>query len=117
MAHIYILEDDIDAAEVYAMALESAGHEVVESRASFATTPRSRKTPPDVMILDERLGALSGTSFIPKIRKAFPSVRILLLTADPDAVREATERGADAAHEKPITLAKLVSEVVRLTTD
>jgi DNA-binding response OmpR family regulator len=106
MARILIVEDEADQAELFRLAIESGGHEVVGLGTDL---PPSANFPGvDLVVLDERLEGRSGTALIPRIRAQFPSARILILSADPDAVDDAVARGADAGKIKPVPLTQLV---------
>ena len=109
MARIVVIEDEVDQAELYRMALEDAGHEVV-------LLDEVRHVAGDVrlVILDERLGGRSGSALIPTIRGRWPSSRILILTADPDVAEAAVEKGADEGRMKPLRLSQLVAGVEAL---
>ena len=64
MATVLILEDDPDLAELYRRSLADAGHRVV----GVEGHPRDvlgRPEAPDLIILDERLGAISGLRALP----------------------------------------------------
>jgi len=114
MGRVLIIEDEIDQAELYRMALEGAGHEIVGLMAYFEE-PKLRQTKaPDLVILDERLGGRSGSALIPNIRKSFPDARILILTADPDVAESAVKIGADDGRMKPLPMAQLVGRVAEL---
>jgi DNA-binding response OmpR family regulator len=111
MTRVLIIEDEIDQAELYRMALEGAGHQVVGIADDLSERGLKSGAPPELVILDERLGRRSGSALIPRLRGAFPGIRILILTADPDVVERASELGADRARLKPLPLAQLVAEV------
>ena len=106
MARIVVIEDDPDQAELYRMALEGAGHEVV-----LLDDVRDVAGEVHAVILDERLGGRSGSALIPRIRGNWPSARILILTADPDVAESAVEKGADEGRMKPLRLSQLVAGV------
>lgn len=110
LARILIVEDEIDQAELYRMALEHAGHEVVGAGGDLDLALRAGEKP-DLIILDERLRGRSGTAFIPTLRKTYPAARILLVTADPDAAEAAPQHGADRGVRKPVPLAQLVMHI------
>jgi DNA-binding response OmpR family regulator len=109
MPKILILEDDPDIAELYRQGLALAGYEVV----GISADPLSAMAgpAPDVILLDERLGPLSGSRAIPDLRRAFPGARIVLATADEDAAERARARGADGVEAKPFPLARLVRDL------
>ena len=109
MARIVVIEDEADQAELYRMALEGAGHEVV-----LLDDLRNVGGDVHAVILDERLGGRSGSALIPSIRGRWPVARILILTADPDVAEAAVEKGADEGRMKPIRLSQLVAGVEAL---
>ena len=112
MAKILILEDDPDIAELYRQCLVGAGYEVV----GIGADPLSAMAgpAPDVILLDERLGPLSGSRAIPDLRRAFPAARIVLATADEDAAERGRARGADGVETKPFTLDRLIRDLAAL---
>jgi len=73
------------------------------------SSKRRKETPPDLVLLDERLRGYSGTAFIPEIRALFPSAAVFLVSADPDAAELGKVRGADEARMKPLSLADLTT--------
>lgn len=109
MPKILILEDDPDIAEMYRQRLVGAGYEVV----GIGADPLSAMAgpAPDVILLDERLGPLSGSRAIPDLRRAFPGARILLATADEEAAERGLSRGADEVEPKPFTLDRLLRDL------
>lgn len=112
MPKVLILEDDPDIAELYRLCLVNAGYDVV---GVGADPVRAMSGPaPDVILLDERLGLESGTRAIPGLRRAFPSARIVLATADADAADRARARGADDVETKPFSLDRLVRDLGEL---
>lgn len=109
MARIVVIEDEADQAELYRMALEAAGHEIV-----ILDDFQSVAGDVHLVILDERLRGRSGSALIPRIRESWPGARILILTADPDVAEAAVEKGADEGRMKPLRLAQLVTGVEAL---
>lgn len=106
MARIVVIEDETDQAELYRLALQDAGHQIV-----ICDEGRPVEGPVGVIILDERLGSRSGSALIPRLRREHPAARILMLTADPDVAESAVEKGADLGRMKPLRLAQLVADV------
>lgn len=116
---ILILEDEADVCDIYRLVLEDAGYEVAAVFGDPASAVRwGRSTPPpappDLVILDERLGRESGTMFLPVLKGLFPNARFLLATADPDVAAAAVRQGADAAQEKPFPVQDLLRTVADL---
>lgn len=116
MARVLILEDDPDLAELYRRSLADAGHHVL----GVEGDPRELRVHPlqerpDLIILDERLGAASGLSAVPELRHAYPGARVLLATADREAAEGVDRQSADLVVMKPFTLSRLLSDVKTLT--
>lgn len=51
---------------------------------------------PDLLLLQWRLDGGSGTDLVPRLRRLFPGLRIVALSAQPEARRPALGAGADA---------------------
>lgn len=117
MARVLVIDDEIDLCELYRLALESGGHEIVGifDRVPPSRAREAKARDPEVIILDERLGLASGLSFLADLRGRYPGASILLASADPDAVASAVGQGADAAMKKPFPMADLIEAVYRLT--
>jgi DNA-binding response OmpR family regulator len=118
MARILILEDESDLGELYRIVLGDLGHDVY---GPFAD-PReplwhAQGGQIDLILLDERLGLLSGSAYIERFRSAFPSAKIALVSADPDAVDLGLGRGADSVLKKPVPIARLLEVIESLLTE
>jgi DNA-binding response OmpR family regulator len=113
MANILIVEDEGDIAELYRLFLQSEGHTVVGVYAdpNEALGEAGRRAAPDLVILDERLGGRSGSAYLPDFRAAFRGSKVLLVSADPDAVRDAERTGFDEGKRKPVTLRHLLENI------
>ena len=116
MARILVIEDNTDLAELYRLSLEGAGHEVlgVFDEPEVALAWSDPGVPADLVILDERLGNRSGSTYVEPFRRVFPAARFLLVSADPDAVELAARRGFDEAKRKPVTLSHMVENIREL---
>lgn len=117
MGRIVIVEDEADIVSIYRMTLERAGHvivAVVSEAAGLAGDLTTTFAGADVAIVDERLGEVSGTSYLPAMRAANPALRILVATADPEALQRARAMGADEIRKKPFPLRQLREDVERL---
>ena len=113
MARILVIEDNVDLGEIYRLSLEAAGHEVlgVFEEPDLALASSDPGLPADLVILDERLGGLSGSAFVEPLRRIFPLARFLLVSADPDACEAARHRGFDEAKRKPVTISHMVENI------
>lgn len=116
MARVVVIEDNEDLAEVYRLALVSAGHEVlgVYDEPEPALRGADPARPADLVLLDERLGGRSGSAFLAPLRQAHPGARFLLVSADPEAVAAAPRRGFDGARRKPLPILEILEKVREL---
>ena len=78
--------------------------------------PAVAEAQPDVVIVDEMTWSATAVARISEIRRAVPSTKIIVLTAESDAdwIGDAVRSGADAAIAKtvqPTTLGLLVREI------
>jgi len=116
MARILIFEDETDIAELYRLELEDRGHEVLGIHADPEEVLQPREgmlllQNPDMILLDERLGSLSGVKYLKKLRKLFPTARVLVVSADPDALERGLSNGADGVAKKPLLLKRLAQDI------
>ena len=119
MARILIFEDEADIAELYRLELEDRGHQVLGIHADpqDVLEPKdglSLLLSPDLILLDERLGSESGVKYLRKLRRSFPGARILVVSADPDALERGLAGGADGVAQKPLLLKRLAQDIERV---
>jgi DNA-binding NarL/FixJ family response regulator len=77
--------------------------------------PAIRETDPDVVLLDVRMPELDGLTCLDRIRKHYPDVTVVMLSAaaEPEVVEEARRRGASAYAMKTIAPLDLPAIVQR----
>jgi DNA-binding response OmpR family regulator len=119
MHRILIIEDELDVADLYRIVLEGEGYQVAgvfaDPREALAWAEGTvAGEAPGLLIVDERLGGISGTAYLSELKEAFPPARILVATADPEAAAGAVGLGADLAIVKPFTLDRLRESVAAL---
>jgi signal transduction histidine kinase len=109
---VLLVDDNVDAATMLAMLLESAGHEVSVEHSSLAALSRAPSMRPDVCLLDIGLPDLDGYALARRLR-AEPAMGATVLVAvtgygqqsDRDAARGA---GFDHHFTKPVDSTALV---------
>ncbi len=109
---VLLVDDNVDAATMLAMLLESVGHEVAVEHSSVAALARAPSMQPDVCLLDIGLPDLDGYELARRLR-AEPSAGAPVLVAvtgygqqsDRDAARGA---GFDHHFTKPVDSSALV---------
>ena len=108
---VMVVDDNVDAAQVMAMYIGGAGHEVVVEHDPFAALERAPRFAPEVCLLDIGLPGMDGHELARRLR-ALPQTANALLVAvtgygqaqDRDASQEA---GFDHHLVKPVDMAAL----------
>ena len=109
---VMVVDDNVDAAEMLAMFLETTGHQVAIEHHALEVIERAQAAPPDVFLLDIGLPDLDGYALARQIR-AVPKLAGAVLVAitgygDEQARQEASAAGFDHHFVKPIETARLM---------
>jgi two-component system response regulator GlrR len=110
-AHLLLVDDDDDLLRLLSMRLTANGYRVTAVGSAEAAVTRLSMELPRLVISDIRLPDRDGMWLFQEIRRSYPALPVILLTAHgtiPDAV-EATTLGAYAYLTKPFD-AKLLLE-------
>lgn len=110
-AHLLLVDDDDDLLRLLSMRLSANGYRVTAVGSAEAALTRMSMELPRLVISDIRLPERDGMWLFQEIRRSYPALPVILLTAHgtiPDAV-EATTLGAYAYLTKPFD-AKLLLE-------
>ena len=111
---ILIVDDDPDIVLVLVSLLEEAGYDVsTAERTEELARLTEGGAPPDLIVLDRHLSGLDGSQVARqlKARETNRQIPILMLSAHPDAGREAQAAGADGFLPKPFDLDVLLKTV------
>lgn len=114
-SRILVVEDETDLAELVAINLRGAGHDVTvvhDGKSALAEVQRSQ---PDLLVLDVMLPDISGIEVCRRLRRSAQTVRVpvIMLTARTDEVDRVVgfEVGADDYVPKPFSPRELVLRV------
>jgi len=115
MAHILVVEDDLDIAELLAHYLTGAGHVVERLASGRDVLPRLRREPVDLVILDIMLPGLDGLRVCGAMRSdpATAGIPVIMLTARGEEADRISglELGADDYVTKPFSPKELTARV------
>ncbi len=114
---ILLIDDERNVDRLLTLVLEADGHEVVSAEGSAGALRHMQKSVFDIAFLDLRLGSEDGLEVLLQLRRADPTMRVVLTTAYasiPTAV-EAMRRGAADYLPKPFTPEEVRLVVERLT--
>lgn len=120
MNKILIVEDDVSIREGIKDFLQSEGFLVDSSEDGAQALEFVKKHTPDLVVLDLSLPILTGESVCKTIKKEYPSIPVIILTAknQSDDVIKGFKLGADDYISKPFELDELLARIkVRLKTD
>lgn len=105
---ILILEDDLRVAEVFALTLRGAGHEVVVCNSFEQGRSELMRSLPDALLTDIRLGQYNGLQLAILYRSLVPEGIVVAVSGHDDPVirRETDNLGAEFL-TKPVSLESL----------
>jgi DNA-binding NtrC family response regulator len=106
--NVLVIDDDKNFSWGLCEALKDAGYRALSATNSRECVSKLSEQPVDVVLLDLKLGAEDGIDVLKRIRKEFPEVTVIMITAYgdiPDAV-ECMKNGAfnfitKTAHKEP----------------
>src|SRR3954468_15800377 len=115
MAHILVVEDDLDIAELIAHYLTGAGHVVERLTSGRDVLPRLKREPVDLVILDVMLPGLDGLRVCGAMRAdpVTAGIPVIMLTARGEEADRISglELGADDYVTKPFSPKELTARV------
>jgi two-component system response regulator MprA len=112
MAHVLVVEDEVNIADFIRRGLIYKGHSVEVAHSGEEGLERARNRVPDLVILDLMLPDMDGLEVCRRLRSA-DSVPVIMLTAR-DAVAdkvEGLEAGADDYITKPFAFEELLARM------
>lgn len=115
MAKILVVDDDQDLRDNLVEILGNAGFELsAAENGETAMTALARENF-DLVLLDSIMPGMGGMEALPQIKRLYPSIKIIMLTAfsTVDGAVEAMRKGADDYITKPFKIADLLVTVRR----
>jgi two-component system response regulator HydG len=110
-----VVDDVVDMAQTVANELESAGFDSEVADSGASALERFAQEPADVVVTDLRMRSVDGLDVLSGVRRADPTVPVIVMTAFGaiDSAVEAMKRGAFHYVTKPFELEALRSLVER----
>ena len=111
--HILIVDDEAPQRELLSDAVRALGMAVVEAESGEEALEQIAIQLPDMILLDVRLGGISGLETLRRIRQQHSELPVLLITgfADVRQAVEAVKCGADDYLSKPVDLDELQAAI------
>jgi DNA-binding NtrC family response regulator len=107
MCTILILDDDESIRLLYEEELADEGYEVLSQNNAAGIGEMVLEKRPDLIVLDLKLGAVSGYDFLKKLRTRDFAMPVILCTAYPVSPKEARAMGANDVVIKSSDLSEL----------
>lgn len=116
MAKLLIVDDDQELRGMLAGFLQSLGYEVEQAASVNDALARLQQSPPDLVMLDMGLPDSEGSEGLQKIRSAFPSTKVVMVTGNADGVLEKETRALGALDyiTKPFDLEQIAQKLERM---
>ncbi len=99
---VLICDDESDIRDLYRFAFESEGFAVAEAADGIESIEKAADTQPDLVVLDLAMPRCDGLAALPRIRRAAPDAKVVIVTAYSTVEAFATGRrlGACACFQK-----------------
>ena len=111
MRTILILDDDASIQFLYEEELRDEGYDVVSENGEADIDELVLRKRPDLILLDLKLGAASGSDALKTLRKKNGAMPVILCTAYPISSQEAVALGADDMVIKRSDLSELKRKI------
>ena len=110
---VLVIDDDKDLRYSLRRALAGLGYNVIEADSGESGVGLAKREQPDVILLDNRMGGMSGIETLQMLRGAQPQAMVILMTAygTTQTPIEAMKFGAFDYVMKPFDQAKLIALV------
>jgi CheY-like chemotaxis protein len=114
---ILVIDDEPALLKALATVLEGAGFQVFTAKSGREATGKIREHPIDLLITDLSMPHEDGIEIIRRLRKDYPQLRVIAMsgTFGPNIMTIAQKLGADATLSKPMTGAKLLDCIRKLS--
>lgn len=116
MAHILVLDDELDAVGLLKRLFEGKGHRVFGFTEEEEAIAHVRANSVDLAIIDIRLKKILGIEVLEELKKIAPHIRAVLLTGYPtlETAQKAFELGVSEYLVKPVDIDDLEEKVEKI---
>jgi CheY-like chemotaxis protein len=111
---VLVVDDEAPLCEVIAAVLEEAGYAVAQAHTGYAALQQLIRQPPQLILLDMRMPAMSGTQFYAALARTAFTIPVVFMSAVPRAEAEPLGHRAAGYLRKPFALPLLLQTVQQL---
>jgi CheY-like chemotaxis protein len=114
---ILFLEDDIVVSELGRQILQAEGYEVIVAEDGFEGLDALKRSLPHIIISDLRMPNMNGFEFLSIVRRRFPTIPVIAISADFTGLTVPQSVLADAffpkGHYKPAELFDKITDLIQ----
>lgn len=116
MAHILVLDDEVDAVMLLQRILKERGHQVSGFTDEEEAIAHAKANKVDLAIIDIRLKKILGIEVLEELKKIDPHIRAMVLTGYPtlQTAQKALDLGASEYLIKPIDIDEIEEKVEKI---
>jgi two-component system, OmpR family, phosphate regulon response regulator PhoB len=110
---ILIVDDDPDIRDVIRMRLERSSYRVIEAGDGKEALQLIHSYLPDVVLLDWQIPGVQGDQLLKTLKtdKTFDSIKVIIITGEDEAAKDALQHGAFASLVKPFGPLELLTKL------
>lgn len=110
---ILVADDDKELVQTIEEELVIEGYDVVIAHDGEEALNAIQTSPIHIAILDLKMPKISGLEILQKVKREYPSVKVIILTAyaNLENVKKCRDLGADEVVEKPYDLGELFTAI------
>lgn len=110
---LLIVDDEVEICDFLKMFFEDRNFDVEVAYNGADALQKAAVFKPAVMLLDIKIPGMDGLEVLRRIKKEFPAIRVLMVTAleTSEKINEALRLGADNYITKPLSLEYLENDV------
>lgn len=118
MSGVLIVDDEKLIRLLLSRALKKEGISVVDAGCGIEALEKIRKREFDLVILDLRLGDISGIDILKDLKKRSPQTKVIVVTAygSEEIQKELEEHGVNGFYEKPFDTIDMIEGIKRFLT-
>ena len=113
MTRLLVVDDEPEICDFLKSFFEDRDFEVKTANSGEAALRTIEGFRPQVMLLDIKMGAVDGLDVLREVKKRYPRVKVIMVTAleTTEKIEEALRLGADNYITKPLSLEYLENDV------
>jgi len=113
MNRILVVDDEREICEFLKIFFEDRKFEVQTANSGASALEEIQRYIPQVVLLDLQMPGMDGIATLKEIKKGFPQVKVIMVTANEsrEKIEEAMRSGADNYITKPLSLEYLEKDV------